>query len=704
MNYTIEEIYQNIEVNERRFIIHADTGFSLPATIMATNCTYTYDSETGEVVITETTGDVVITANMVADTFNIAYNLTNVSGVGTLPTTAIYGSVTTITFEADSGYRMPTNVNVSGCSYSWQQSSGQYWELVLSEFTGNVTITIEGIRCYTITKTAVNATIQGADTIDEGAYSYYNITSNYGYYLPDTMIVNGYTVGNTTVDLGNSKARYEKQDDDWAILYLSDVYEDITCSIGGLAYYTLTTTLTGATLTSVQIGGETATSPYKIKHGQGVLVTMTADQYYDWTGSNYSATMGGSSAGIFTVNNSVLQCYISSAEGNIVVTATATSPSYTLGITLSNITVGTIVLNGNTVSTLPQSVSYGDHLVFSITNPIGYTLPTTITVNSIILSPSGSSQVCGNCSAQYVRNDDTTGAINLFYFTGNTTVSASGTANIYSITKSITNGTASGASTITYGSTATVTITADSGYDLPSTVSVSGANYSYNDTTGVITLTNPTGNVTITATCPQSQPVDYVIPAGLYYGKDNFSIVSQQTSISASGSCDKQLFDTITIDTYELTPEPIPGELVPIGALVPIIEYRFSDLVPGIAYFDDWIDGYRAITINSYTTVTQAQYEAFFDCYDQVFAFTVQRVGSSSTTYYSPVGYTWQQFVADSTYNPNGDFTIGDNVVMYTSFPIHWKNTLTPASTIHATDLVSNHSAYYFSIGGGGDN
>ena len=69
---------------------------------------------------------------------------------------------------------------------------------------------------------------------------------------------------------------------------------------------------------------------------------------------------------------------------------------------------------------------------------------------------------------------------------------------VYTITNSLTNCTASGASTIVEDGTATVTITANSGYDLPDTITVSGASYTWDKSTGTVVLSNPTGNVTVT--------------------------------------------------------------------------------------------------------------------------------------------------------------------------------------------------------------
>lgn len=71
----------------------------------------------------------------------------------------------------------------------------------------------------------------------------------------------------------------------------------------------------------------------------------------------------------------------------------------------------------------------------------------------------------------------------------------------YTITTSVTNGTYSGATSIVQGGTATVTIAPNSTYTLPSTITVSGATYTYDSTSGVVSLSNPTGNVTITAVC-----------------------------------------------------------------------------------------------------------------------------------------------------------------------------------------------------------
>lgn len=68
----------------------------------------------------------------------------------------------------------------------------------------------------------------------------------------------------------------------------------------------------------------------------------------------------------------------------------------------------------------------------------------------------------------------------------------------YSITENLTNVVkASGGSSINAGGTATLTYTAAENYELPDTVTVTGATYSWSQETGALVLSNPTGNVTV---------------------------------------------------------------------------------------------------------------------------------------------------------------------------------------------------------------
>lgn len=71
---------------------------------------------------------------------------------------------------------------------------------------------------------------------------------------------------------------------------------------------------------------------------------------------------------------------------------------------------------------------------------------------------------------------------------------------VYSISVAATGCTVAGASTITEGKTATLTITASDGYALPEAVTVTGASYTWNKETGALVLSYPTGAVSVTVT------------------------------------------------------------------------------------------------------------------------------------------------------------------------------------------------------------
>ena len=166
---------------------------------------------------------------------------------------------------------------------------------------------------------------------------------------------------------------------------------------------------------------------------------------------------------------------LNNATGPVSVTLAGVPNTYNIK---SSITNGS--LSGAT------TIQYDNGAEVTVVPNTGYNLPTTVTVTNATQSYTSSSGklVLSNCK-------------------GEVTVSGTCAPKTYTITKTIYYGTASGATTITYGSTATVTISPNTDYMLPTSVTVSGATFSYNSSTGVITLSNATGNVTITATCPE---------------------------------------------------------------------------------------------------------------------------------------------------------------------------------------------------------
>ncbi len=144
--------------------------------------------------------------------------------------------------------------------------------------------------------------------------------------------------------------------------------------------------------------------------------------------------------------------------------------------------ITTSVTNGT--YTGDTSISKSGNATVTISPNTGYKLPSDVTVTGATKS-----------------YNSTTGVVSLSNPSGNVTISATCPAlQSYSITKTITNGSASGDTSITENGNASVTITPNTGYKLPSDVTVTGATKSFNSTTGVVSLSSPTGNVTVSAT------------------------------------------------------------------------------------------------------------------------------------------------------------------------------------------------------------
>lgn len=119
-------------------------------------------------------------------------------------------------------------------------------------------------------------------------------------------------------------------------------------------------------------------------------------------------------------------------------------------------------------------------LVFTAND--GYILPDTIEVNG----------------AAYNWNKDA-GKLTLSNPSGDVTISIEADKIIYSITSTLVGATEAidNPNTIVVGVPTTLSFTADDGYELPDAVTVSGATYTWDSNSGLLILSDPTGNVTI---------------------------------------------------------------------------------------------------------------------------------------------------------------------------------------------------------------
>lgn len=223
--------------------------------------------------------------------------------------------------------------------------------------------------------------------------------------------------------------------------------------------------ISGKTLTITNDGRNSdKVTNYKVYNGSTLLTTITA--------TTLDLTTVITANGIYNI--SVIATgtgYTDSDSSNVVEYNYA---QYSITTNLTNVTAN--ASNPTTVSTVASST-------LTFTASTGYNLPDNVTVTGAEFTWTKSS-----------------GTLVLSNPTGAVSVTVAGVAISRTITPTLTNVTAASgnATTIATGETKVLTYTANSGYNLPDTVSVTGATGVWNKANGTLTLSNPTGNVTFT--------------------------------------------------------------------------------------------------------------------------------------------------------------------------------------------------------------
>ena len=239
------------------------------------------------------------------------------------------------------------------------------------------------------------------------------------------------------------------------------------------AVYNITVTTTGCTVS----GASTITE------GDTATLTATAESGYSLPDA---VTVTGAS---YTWNKITGVLVLSSPTEAVHVTVTAAKEhvpvAYTITTNLTNCQASgdtAITENGTATVTLSPFT--------------GYALPPTISITN----------------ATYTW-DASSGVITLSNPTGPVTIGASALKipSTYSISVNARNCKVTGATSIKEGSTATLTATAHSDYTLPPTISVVGAQYTWNVSTGILILSNPTSNVSVTITATEIVGDTYTI-------------------------------------------------------------------------------------------------------------------------------------------------------------------------------------------------
>lgn len=344
---------------------------------------------------------------------------------------------------------------------------------------------------YNFTKTGTNCTVSGPNSGSVDADASFTVTPDTYYNAPTFVTVQR---GETTLSQGTGVYSYSVSNNvGTLIINKSQITAAITVSATATPILPSNMTISSSTSTLTASGDN-----YVVNLSTGDKTGSTANVYDDtlvasinsealdkkvtWSYTDTSSLID-TSLWLDDEDHTLMFSFSTATEGSFVITATSKSGSVVRTVTYN------IAQKYSITTTVTNGTYSGDTVIYkngsaSVTiAPTGdYKLPTTVSVSG----------------ATYEYNS-TTGVISLSNPTGDVTISAAMVAlTEYSITVNETNGTYTGDAIIKEGKSASLTFTPASGYGQPSDVSVSGAKYTWTRSTGILSLYDPSGNVTVT--------------------------------------------------------------------------------------------------------------------------------------------------------------------------------------------------------------
>ena len=356
--------------------------------------------------------------------------------------------------------------------YTWNRNTGL---LRIPYVTGDVVVTVTGEHIIrNVTQNLTNVTSNGANTVADGATYQATFTANAHYQLPTTITV---TMGGNTLDVGQNQYTWNSGTGE---LSIPNVSGDIVITVTGTQI---------VRNVSYHLTNVTRNGPTTVNDGGTYQATFTADAHYSLP-QTVTVTMGGTAlnSNEYTWDSTTGTLSVPVVTDDLVVTVTATQIVRNVTYNLTK-----VITNGR------ETVSDGGTYQATFTAYAHYRLPATITVSmgGTILDASQN---------EYTWNS-TTGAFSISNVTGDLVITVTGEQIVRNVTHNLTNVTTNGASTVNEGATYTAIFTAASGYSLPSTITVvmggqnvSTSNYTWNSTTGAFSISNVSGDISITIT------------------------------------------------------------------------------------------------------------------------------------------------------------------------------------------------------------
>lgn len=459
------------------------TGAAVSHSVSGQVLTVTLKNPVGPVTVTMTS----------RPTYDITVNLSHVSAASSNADKIIDGLSATLYFTADSGYSLPATVTVTNARYEWNQSTGK---LLLRDPSGPITVTIEGVEIVPETY-AISTT-----------YDANHLTP---YYSNPTSIQAGKTVNlkftiSANVELGSIKVTGATFTHSVSGQLLTVTLENptgpVTITITSRSSYKITTNLTYVSAVSG--------NPTTIADGTSATLNFTARAGYslpaDVTVTNAQ----------YLWNQSTGQLIIREPSGPVTIKITGVenaSNSYSIR---TSYTAGHFTADSSNPSVIREGATV--QLKFTISSDANFG---TVTATGATVSHTVSGQVL---------------TVTLKNPTGPVTVTIT-SRPLFRITTNLSDVSAdsSNPTTITDGTSATLYFTANSGYTLPASVTVSGAAHQWNQSTGRLVLADPSGPVTVTVVGvqdPNARPAFdiQVTMIGAFADVDNPTVIYDNSS------------------------------------------------------------------------------------------------------------------------------------------------------------------------------
>lgn len=299
-------------------------------------------------------------------------------------------------------------------------------------------------------------------------------------------------------------------------------------------FYTWFTTNTNVAYTvSTRLTNLTASAITPMIVGDTQTITLTASTNYNVPAQSAITVAGATITNYTKTSDTVCKITIGSVTGNITITASGVEQTATISGKWKFKDDGKGVVKDN-FSQAINFTSNGQNFAKLETIFMGAPVESQMLYGSTIVYGEDYGGTWTNEAYKTVdfgTTAQTVGKIFYTWFTANAVeiIKYNITANLTDITADTNNVT-----TIEEGSTATLKYTANTGYKLPDTITVTGATHTWNRSTGTVTLSNPTANVSITIT----GVADTVMISGKYTFADTLtapaSMISEDVTFSAS--------------------------------------------------------------------------------------------------------------------------------------------------------------------------